>query len=247
MKTRKTIVAGCSWADRKYKSRHLPDLDTSWKKWDEYVGESYGWDIINVGLSGASNDVIFEKALKAIYNNDVERCIICLSEWGRFITPSGWVGNPMTALIDPRAKPKNEEIVKFLELFPFNHGMQRQRVRNILFDLYKLIDICDMKNIEVVVVQMIDSIENFQLFCSNKEYVDLNNMMLDDPYFERVEESNAKIMGWPFVKDLGGYNVQNLLQKGGHGESLVISTYDRHPNEKGHKEISNIFMKWYDK
>ena len=244
MKIKKTIVAGCSWADRNYKSRHLPNLDTSWKKWDEYLSESYDWDVINVAKMGSSNDYIINEAIKQIHNNNVERCVVALSDWGRCTLPSGYTINPMTSLVQPKDKPKNPQAVKFFETYSFNHHMHKQIVKDTLFKLYCLIDLCEMKNIEVIVIQMIDSIENFQLFCSNKEYVNLNNMMLDDPYFEKIEESNAKIMGWPFVKDIGGFNIKHLLEK---GEDWAISKDDRHPNAEGHKEIANIIMKWYDK
>ena len=90
-KNKKTIVSGCSWTDRNFFSWQHPEMDTSWKKWDEHVGEYYGWDIINVGKSGASNDFIIDSTLDIMYNvgyTEVERCILALSQWQRFTLPN---------------------------------------------------------------------------------------------------------------------------------------------------------------
>ena len=224
----KTIVTGCSWTDRNYKSHHLPDIDTSWKKWDEHLGDSYGWDIINVGQSGAGNDYILDRALEVIHDNDsfeggsnIERCVVALSEWARCMLPNGVGVNPglMTSVFNdngelhPRKlKLNHQTALKFFEVYPFDERFQKQRVKDNLYKIYRFIDTCNDK----------DRIE--QLIRDNH---------------------NVKIMGWPFNPPMGGSCMLDDLQKEMKNGTWAIDTTDGHPNAMGHEVISNLFMKWY--
>ena len=262
----KTIVTGCSWTDRNYKSHHLPDIDTSWKKWDEHLGDSYGWDIINVGQSGAGNDYILDRALEVIHDNDsfeggsnIERCVVALSEWARCMLPNGVGVNPglLTSVFDdngemhPRKlKLNHQTALKFFEVYPFDERFQKQRVKDNLYKIYRFIDTCNDKDIEVIIFQMIPALEAFKDFCSTKEWLILNNMLLNDPYFARIEQlikdnHNVKIMGWPFNPPMGGSCMLDDLEKEMKNGTWAIDTTDGHPNAMGHEVISNLFMKWY--
>lgn len=253
MKSKKTIVSGCSWTDRNYSSWWHPELDTSWKKWDEHVGEHYGWDIINVGTSGAGNDVIIDRALDMIYNignTDVDRCILALSQWQRFSLPNNKFINPNLLKWKDKKRPirSTEELMK---LHPFNDHFHACMVNNILFMLYRFIDICIIKNIEVIIVQMISSTENFKAFTSDSMYYNLNNRMLTNPYFTKIEveannNKNVKLLGWPFSTDLGGLNIKYLLDKRMPKDRWKVSNQDGHPSAEGNKEIANIFTEWYN-
>lgn len=255
MKSKKTIVSGCSWTDRNYSSWQHPEMDTSWKKWDEHVGEYYNWDIVNVGKSGACNNYIIDSTLDVMYNigyTEVERCILALSQWQRFSVANQKFVNPnLLKWPDKHNVRGNEKAVEFLNLYPFDHYFHHCRIHDILFNLYRFIDICVTKNIEVVVLQMIPGLEDFQNFNSKNDYFRLINNMLSNPYFTKIEvesnrNKNIKIMGWPFSKDMGGFHIKNLLDERIPNDEWKISKEDHHPSAEGNKEIANIFTEWYD-
>lgn len=254
-KNKKTIVSGCSWTDRNFSSWQHPEMDTSWKKWDEYVGEYYGWDIINVGKCGASNDFIIDSTLDVMYNvgyTEVERCILALSQWQRFTLPNRGFINPNLLKWPDKQMPNQTLAKQFFELYPFNNHFHTCRVEDVLFMLYRFIDICITKNIEVVVLQMIPGLEGFKDFNKKTDnYFRLNNNILANSYFNKIEveasnNKNIKLLGWPFNTDLGGLNIQHLLNTRMPKDKWKISNQDHHPSAEGNKEIANIFTEWYD-
>lgn len=253
-KNKKTIVSGCSWTDKNFTSLHHPEMDTSWKKWNDYVGEYYGWDVINVGRSGACNDYIIDSTLDVMYNigyTDVERCILALSQWQRFSIPNRAFINP-NLLKWPDNHTKQPQAAEFFKIYPFNSHFHNCRVEDILFMLYRFLDICLTKNIEVVILQMIPGIEGFKdLNKKPANYFKLNNTILTNPYFTKIEveasnNKNVKILGWPFNTDMGGLNIQHLLNERMPKDKWKISDQDGHPSAEGNKEIANIFTEWYD-
>ena len=55
----KTLLAvGCSLTDEKFESMAHPELDCSWPKWPEVVGKKLGYNVVNLGKSGNSNENI---------------------------------------------------------------------------------------------------------------------------------------------------------------------------------------------
>ena len=253
MKMTKTLVTGCSWTDRNYKSRFHPEIDTSWKKWDEYVGDLFGWDILNVAESGASNDRMLNRALESIYENDIERCVVGLTEWCRFTLPNNIVANTNLFLRDKTytLKPNQQRALDFFKIYPFDTPFQKQLIQNNLFEIYRFIDICIHKNIEVIMFQMLNSLELYKYFCSDKEWIELVDVMMSNKYFNKIEKMlennyNVKVLGWPFVQDLGGETINGLFQNHKDEINWLISSIDGHPNEKGHKQIAKIFTGWYN-
>ena len=72
----KTLLAvGCSFTEEKFKSQVHPELDCSWPKWPEIVGKKLGYNVVNLGKSGNSNDAIFKSAQDYIIDHKVD--MIC--------------------------------------------------------------------------------------------------------------------------------------------------------------------------
>ena len=249
----KTIVTGCSWTDRNYRSRFHPELDTSWKKWDEYVADEYKWNIVNVGQSGAPNDYMLDRAIESFYEHNVERCVVALSEWGRIMLPNGLGANPSIFLrnsVHP-LKINQKKALDFFKVYPFDLHFQKQRINDNLYKLYRFIDICVEKDIEVIMFQMLHSIELFKELGTIKEWIELNNVMMDNKYFNKIEDlletnNKVKVLGWPFVHDLGGLCVNHVFDNHKDSKQWIISDDDGHPNEKGHEVIAKLFIEWYN-
>ena len=69
--------------------------------------------------------------------------------------------------------------------------------------------------------------------------------MLNSKIFDEINEE--KFIGWPILKELGGYNVGNMLDKiDPERKELRISNEDVHPNAKGHKIIAQEIYDSYE-
>jgi hypothetical protein len=72
----KTLLAlGCSFTDKDFHSTVHPEMDCSWPKWPEIVGEKLGYNVVNLGECGNSNDRVFKAAQDYLIENNVD--IIC--------------------------------------------------------------------------------------------------------------------------------------------------------------------------
>ena len=50
------LVSGCSWGDPNFISTEHPDMDTSWPKWPEILGEKLNLNVINMCRSGQGQE-----------------------------------------------------------------------------------------------------------------------------------------------------------------------------------------------
>ena len=72
----KTLLAvGCSLTNNNFTSKPHPEMDCSWPKWPEVVGKKLGYNVVNLGKSGNSNDAIFKSAQDYIIDHKVD--MIC--------------------------------------------------------------------------------------------------------------------------------------------------------------------------
>ena len=53
--------------------------------------------------------------------------------------------------------------------------------------------------------------------------------------FKPFYELENTTIGWPFLDLLGGYTIMDKLK-----DDMFVSEFDQHPNEKGHKYISEL-------
>ena len=67
--------------------------------------------------------------------------------------------------------------------------------------------------------------------------------MLDNIFFNELDESN--FIGFPIMKNIGGFSFDNLLPNWSEDNSYRISEYDSHPNTKGHKLFADYLYERY--
>lgn len=241
----KTILSGCSWSNRNYFPRMHPSYDTSYPKWDELLQDYYDWDIVNVYGDALGNVEIIKKAIKEIYTQNTERCVIALSQWYRFSTPGDNRFNPNTHKavvwdddVSEEQKASYQKWVdrhnNYFEIMPFDDKTKKALIEETLFQLYILIDLCAYKNIELVVFQMINPL------IENQDVYDMLNSDYFNAIHKRKRKHNVNIFGWPFHWQYGGTCFEELLQG-----DCMISKRDRHPNARGHQEIFRIFKGFY--
>jgi hypothetical protein len=83
----------------------------------------------------------------------------------------------------------------------------------------------------------------------NNSKCDAGKSFLNSPYFDYVEENlSDKFIGWPIFLEIGGYDVNNILDKiDPERTQLRISDEDSHPNAEGHKIIAQEIYNAYEK
>jgi hypothetical protein len=80
----KTLLAlGCSFTDKDFHSRIHPEMDCSWPKWPEIVGEKLGYNVVNLGESGGSNDLLAKRGIDYIAHNKVDMICVLYTSIGR--------------------------------------------------------------------------------------------------------------------------------------------------------------------
>ena len=78
----KTLLAvGCSYTNEEYVSLEFPEIDCSFPKWPEVLGNMLEYDnVVNLGQSGNNNDSIQNQAQDYIMENDVDMLCVLWSE-----------------------------------------------------------------------------------------------------------------------------------------------------------------------
>jgi len=71
-------------------------------------------------------------------------------------------------------------------------------------------------------------------------------IFLNSKIFDEIDEK--KFIGWPIMREIGGYNVIDMLDKlDPERTQLRISKEDHHPNAEGHKIIAQEIYNAYEK
>jgi lysophospholipase L1-like esterase len=69
---------------------------------------------------------------------------------------------------------------------------------------------------------------------------------INSKIFYEIDED--KFIGWPIMWEIGGYTINNILNKlDPEGKHLRISDEDRHPNAEGHKIMAQELYNAYEK
>ena len=88
------------------------------------------------------------------------------------------------------------------------------------------------------------------------EFTDVNDSrpkvvreVIRSPYFHHIDENISKyFIGWPIFQELGGYCVNNILDRIDPNRiKLRISESDSHPNSRGHRIIAQEIYDAYAK
>ena len=71
--------------------------------------------------------------------------------------------------------------------------------------------------------------------------LDINTILQIIMEYDDIINHN-NFLGWPISKKIGGYNL-SIETIGLQGSPYVISEYDGHPNEEGHKRLAKAIYK----
>jgi hypothetical protein len=240
------IVSGDSFVDRKFRSAAHPEMDVSWPMWPELLAEKLDMRLINLGKSGQGNEYIYSALQDTIEEfKDKSQIGMVVVGWSQCFRKDYQDGGGIWCAerVDP-------------------HGDVFSWIQKSL-RIYKSLEyMCERYNIPYVQTQMIPMYIDWlrglpptdqAIMFEGKDMIGDKNEYPGDAVED--EESLLKILidhdniinhnnfiGWPISKKLGGYNL-SLETIGLQGSPYVISEYDGHPNEEGHKRLAKAIYK----
>ena len=231
------ITSGCSFTES-----IRPNQE---KSWADYLAEKLGKKLTNYGRGGAGNEYIYNSVVDNLGTDLVVVMWSCFDRWdfhkGSFELPY--------LIEDGGTVPRKDELVntstgEFENTYVADENiaeLSKVMLKNNLDDLeyqikktirwmVSLQHICEQKNIPLIQCM------GFGKRRWNRD-IELAKTSLDYKPFYELEH---KSLGWPFVERIGGFTMMDKLHK-----DMFVSNFDRHPNDKGHKYISEIIYDEY--
>ena len=186
---KKLIAIGCSFttggANAKAAKRR--------SSWPTNLAQKLDMDCVNLGKAGQGNEYISAKLIDTILTEkkeDIGLVVIMWSGWQRldFQDMEGeWKGVDRTGDVwDSMLKYNN----------PYNSIMKSLR--------HFLIAQMLLKDIPYLMTQSIDTI----IHSFGKGWI---HTFINSKIFDEINED--KFIGWPIMQEIGGYNVENMLDK----------------------------------
>ena len=266
---KKMIVSGCSFTTNNYRSGAYPNMDCSWPKWPELLGEKLNMDVVNLAFSGAGNRFILQTLTEAIERTPKEEIGLVLAAWSQ-ANRDDWQEHFYF-----NHKFSNE---KHLKNFKWNNERTKRPgdvffwVRETCLAYITLQNICKLYNLPYLQFQMISLFEGWLaglVKTENEIKKNINNPNFTDRYEYRGDRKKdwkelvkllleyeqfidtKNFLGWPHILKLNGYTIEEkiIMKKKllGDGEmdivlnpNLIIGGIDKHPNEEGHKKIAEF-------
>ena len=237
---KKLIAAGCSFTEHYLSSTISPDIDYDFPRWPKHLSNMVDMECVNVGRCGAGNDQMLARTLDAtLKEKDIGLVVVMWSEWRRvgfncLRDSNHWI----------HVTPHDLESWKIPVLEKQNsYHVTRNTLRTFIHAEKILSDIPHM---------FIQGTTNLSWEEDNiwapKRYSPrvAASEILKSPYFDYIENNiGDKFIGWPIMHEIGGYSIDNILDKEDPARlKYRISEDDTHPNAAGHKFIAEFL---YDK
>ena len=243
------LVSGCSNTEKDFYSEIHPELDTSWLKWPELLAEKLNMDCVNLGKSGSGNEYIYTSLLNYITENDRSRIGLVIPAWTQVQRKDYTLGS--SANLSKNYNWRNHRIDPDGDIFWW---MRKTLNYYLSFQI-----MCERYSLPYMQVQMLspyidwlrglkaaDNDTNYPKSFrhtypgdkneDNKKIIELINNYEVNNYEDNL--NTKKFLGWPLSDEFGGYSLQKKLIH--FEEKTMISEQDSHPNEKGHKVISEF-------
>ena len=255
----KTLLAvGCSLTNKNFRSKLHPEMDCSWPKWPEVVGKKLGYNVVNLGNSGNSNDAIFKSAQDYIIDHKVDMICGLWTQGHRLnihdMSNINWTWSFMDKKPNDLGDRSQKDMFnkdEFSRLLRYKHTALANEYLRYIYMLDQLGKYNN--NIPVYHMQGLrgyypyGSSTRVKAHTMRKEYA---TAFLDSPYFS-ILDKQTNIYGWPLLQELEGsiyiddpkalasYTFDEM-------EALTlkykISDKDSHPNARGQKTIANRFI-----
>ena len=239
----KTLLAvGCSFTDKNFTSKPHPEMDCSWPKWPEVIGNELEYNTVNLGECGNSNDAIFKTAQDYIVDNKVDMICALWTQSHRLnihdMSNVNWEWSFMDKEADDLGDRLQKDIFNIHEFSRLLRWKHTALANEYLRYIYMLDQLGKYNNIPVYHMQGLRVYYPYNTHVNaetmEKEYA---KAFLNSPYFS-ILDKQTNIYGWPLLPELGGGDYNALTRN----PKYRISDEDSHPNARGHKIIASRFM-----
>jgi hypothetical protein len=242
MSRKKLIAIGCSFTQDTFNPVvHSPGYD--FHVWPTLLSEKLDMDCLNLGKVSMGNEYISAKLIDTILSEKKEDIGLVVLMW------SGW----------QRMDYQNiEGVWKSVarEGDDWNIMLEYNNVHNIMLEYnnvhnatmksirHFLIAQMLLKDIPYLMMQGVGLLDRVDRIHPHKDI--WIQTFLNSKIFDEIDEK--KFIGWPIMQEIGGYNVNNILDKlDPERNQLRISAEDQHPNREGHKIIAQEIYNAYEK
>lgn len=227
---KKLIAIGCSYTEHYLTSNKSPDIDHDFPRWPQHLADMLDMECVNLGKSGAGNDKILAGTLDVtLKEKNIGLVVIMWSEWQRmgFQCYPDW--DRWTHITPHDVGGWKKFILENQNVFHATRNTLRTFIH-----AEKL-----LKDLPYLFIQGISSQQTYRRR-SAKE-------IIISPYLNYIEKNiGDKFVGWPIMSELGGYCIENILDKKDPSRSKFrISRIDNHPNAAGHKFIADFLYEQY--
>lgn len=244
----KIVTLGCSFTEK------YPGVD---KVWPEIVADSLEAKLVNYGRSGSGNAYAYSSLVTHILTHGApDRVYWLLTEYDRMdlhwnkksLMSIDYENEPsfldhfekmisshkdhhLTKTLTEQVK-KETKISKILTKRPTKYIIDS----NFII-IHQVQEICKAYNIKLTIMQGLTPL-NYDL--NHYDVSKFSKLIISSEYFSLIDKSN--IIGYPFMKLLGGFNIMDRLGWYHWHSNYAISKVDPHPSQVGHNYIADFFL-----
>jgi len=257
---KKLIAIGCSFTEHYLTSDQSPNLNFDFPRWPQHLADMLDMECVNLGKAGAGNDYILAKTVDAtLKEKNIGLVVLMWSEWRRmgFQCHTDW--NKWFYITDHDPVVESKKYI--LEKQNPPHA-----TRNTLRTFIHAEKI--LRDIPYMFLQGTQNVVFRRSPTAQGSIRETANEILKSPYLDYIENNiSDKFIGWPLMKEIGGYCIDDILNKeeplhyryrgtlryyvstfGGDKKDppkFRISDQDMHPNDEGHKFIAEFLYEQY--
>ena len=257
------LATGCSYTDPNYPSCD-PNVDPNWKMWPELMANELNLQCVNKGRSGQGADYIFDTILEGLaqYGSRIDTVAILWSTSDRVpffnftLNPIVEINTPHQAGgIDPFPWMDDIGVGRVSQkYFKSKHFMRTNAYRTMILNpikkMFAIMEICEKRNIKFVMFAGLVYFDHYAINAMVDQEIlpkkcaikpeEVAKILLTDSMFAEVDKRKKHFIGWPMMKEIGGYSYDDIRH---NKEEYYISKLDRHPNELGQKMIAKEFTR----
>ena len=201
--------------------------------WPTLLAEKLDMDCLNLGRGGMGNDYISAKLVDTVLSEKKEDIGLVVLMW------SGWqridyqdIDGVWEKMV--RRGDAWNNILKYNNA----HNATTKSLRYFLMSQMLL------KDIPYLMMQGVGLLDRVDRIHPHKDI--WIQTFLNSKIFDEIDEK--KFIGWPIMREIGGYNVIDMLDKlDPERTQLRISKEDHHPNAEGNKIIAQEIYNAYEK
>ena len=255
MSRKKLIAIGCSFTEH-------AQQDINYKKiypfdvWPQHLADKLDMDCLNLGRGGMGNEYISAKLVDTVLSEKKEDIGLVVLMW------SGW--QRMNFNINPNRNILHDVKSGWVSLFPHKDNSRSEKYpmnregRIVLLKYNNTVSVT-MKSLRhfLIAQKLLEDIPYLMIQgvhpisgLVGRQRQELGGLwmqtFLNSKIFDEIDEK--KFIGWPIMREIGGYNVIDMLDKlDPERTQLRISKEDHHPNAEGHKIIAQEIYNAYEK